>query len=694
MGIFRVETGWCWRGLTLVLRSYVTFPAQPQGFPLYTPHSWPKIESTPEPFLGMQVLLLQGPVGTRPWPGCRNECFKYWNKSRFMDGQRKLALIAPVDLLHYPHAMRAGLFLSLGFVTISLGVALLLPKGYALAVLGDALQVGLVGAATLLAFQNFVRSHSRVRVFWLLIFVGAAMWLASLIVWSAYEVWYERPAPDVPLVDVLLFVKLVPFTAAALLEPHRSHDSRFRAFGLLDVSILMLYSLYLYAFGVFAYRLIPGALPTYNLHFNIADAIGNQVFTLVAAISLFRTTGVWRGIYRIYFCAAACYCLASDLSNVAIDTGGYYTGSLYDVPLVASMAAFVYLTLAGRSVERGQPAEASPITLQEEEEPSRATFLSSHLAMIVTVSTPVIGLWLLTNTSSQSEFFRFRMATTLLTIFLLTLLLSIKQDLLTAGLVGSLLRLSEAYSSINRFKTHLTQSEKLASLGQVVAQVANVIKGCMSYIRQASNRMTVRPDCESRIQSMAGKIGQYAQRTDALVENMLRFAQETPLQFAPVQLKTLMESALQLSRVTKIPNLHVDLTEEGTCPLVRGDSSQLLHVFLQIIANAVDALEDVSGGSFEIFIRRSGTQVSIEFADSGPGLKEPERVFEPFYTTKPVGKGTGLGLSTCYGIVQQHDGEISCRNRSEGGALFSIQLPVMLENPATDARDLAMEDAR
>ena len=273
-----------------------------------------------------------------------------------MDDQRKLAPSPAVDLLHYPHAMRAGFYLCLGVVAISLGVALLLPKGYALTAIGDAFQVILVGAATFLALQNFFRSHSRVRVFWLLIFVGAFLWLASLVVWSAYEVWCARPVPDVPLVDALLFVKLVPFTAAILLEPHRTHDSRFRAFGFLDVSILMLYSLYLYTFGVFAYRLVPGGTDSYNLRFNVADAIGNQLFTLIAASALFRTKGPWRGIYRIYFFAAACYCLASNLGNVAIDTGRYYTGSFYDVPLVAAMAAFVYLTVAGRSVEMGQPS--------------------------------------------------------------------------------------------------------------------------------------------------------------------------------------------------------------------------------------------------------------------------------------------------------------------------------------------------
>lgn len=611
-----------------------------------------------------------------------------------MDDRRKLAPNPSVDLLHYPHAMRAGLFLCFGLVAISLGVASLLPKGYALTVIGDGLQVILVGAAAFLALQNFFRSHSRVRVFWLLIFVGALLWLASLMVWSVYEVVYVQPVPDVPLVDALLFVKLVPFTAAILIEPHRSHDSRFRAFGLLDVSILMMYSLYLYVFSVFAYRLIPGGADSYNLHFNVADAIGNQAFTLIAALALFRTKGAWRGIYRIYFFAAACYCLGSDLGNVAIDTGRYYTGSLYDLPLIAAMAAFVYLALAGRSVDQGQAKEPLRENL-EEEEPSRATFLSSHLAMLVTISTPIIGLWLVTSDSSPAELFPFRIATTLLTIFLLTLLLSIKQDLLTGGLIGSLSRLSETYSSINRFKTHLILSEKLASLGEVVAQVANVIKGCMSSIRQASNRISVRPDSEARIHSMAGKIGQYAQRTDALVENMLRFAQETPLRFEPIQLRPLIESALQLSRITKIANLHVDLTEEGSCPMVRGDSSQLLHVFLQIIANAVDALEGRDGGALEIFIRSSPTHARIEFVDSGPGVKDPERVFDPFYTTKAVGKGTGLGLSTCYGIVHQHAGEISCRNLPGGGAVFSIQLPAIADNQqADDGHAMAMEDAR
>lgn len=574
---------------------------------------------------------------------------------------------------HSSRALRNSLFLWAGFVPCSLLAGTLLAKGSLLTAIGDLLQVALIAAAALLAFQNFRTSRANVRGFWLLIFVGAVLWLTSLVLWSVYELWFQRPAPDLPAVDILLFVKLVPLTAAFALDPHTSRDSRSRTFGLLDVSILILFSLYLYTFYVFAYRLLPGAADVYNYHFNLTDAIGNLIFTLVAAYYLFRAEGPWRWMFRIYFLAAALYGLGSDLGNVAIDQGDYYTGSLYDVPLVASLAAFLCFCLLGRALLRDQassaPAQAGPEDLHEPQ-----TFYSSQLAMLVTLSTPVIGIWLLTR-SSANELFAFRLVITLATIFVLTLLLSIKQDLLAASLIGTFQRLSDTYSTIDRFKSHLTQSEKLASLGELVAQIANQIKGAMTNIRELSAGITLRPDADPRIPSMAGKIGQYAQRTDALVQNMLRFAQETPLEIVSLEVKPLIESALHLSRISKLPNIRVDLHQLGPSSLVRGDSSQLLHVFLQIISNAIDALEEVGGGTLDISISPAGSRVNIQFADSGRGIQEPEHVFEPFYTTKPVGKGTGLGLSTCYGIIQQHEGEISAHNRAQGGAAFIILLP-------------------
>ena len=86
-----------------------------------------------------------------------------------------------------------------------------------------------------------------------------------------------------------------------------------------------------------------------------------------------------------------------------------------------------------------------------------------------------------------------------------------------------------------------------------------------------------------------------------------------------------------------------------------------------------------------------GEQVVLQFSDSGPGIKEPHRVFDPFYTTKPIGKGTGLGLSAVYGVVQDHKGLITCQNKTEGGALFVLVLPIASENASAPWRPLVLE---
>ena len=97
--------------------------------------------------------------------------------------------------------------------------------------------------------------------------------------------------------------------------------------------------------------------------------------------------------------------------------------------------------------------------------------------------------------------------------------------------------------------------------------------------------------------------------------------------------------------------------------------------FVEIIENAMDALEEAGGGSLEDHAQRQGNEAVLQFSDTGPGIREPQRVFDPFYTTKPVGKGTGLGLSAVYGVIQDHDGQITCQNQPEGGALFVVRLP-------------------
>jgi two-component system NtrC family sensor kinase len=118
-------------------------------------------------------------------------------------------------------------------------------------------------------------------------------------------------------------------------------------------------------------------------------------------------------------------------------------------------------------------------------------------------------------------------------------------------------------------------------------------------------------------------------------------------------------------------------------PAVMGDAQQLQQVFLNILNNAYDAIEE-SGRAGKIWLKTAsaGHSIEISLADNGTGIVDVERIFDPFYTTKPTGKGTGLGLSICYGIVRAHGGEIQCSNNADGmGSTFSIRIPAAIEAP-------------
>jgi two-component system, NtrC family, sensor kinase len=123
-------------------------------------------------------------------------------------------------------------------------------------------------------------------------------------------------------------------------------------------------------------------------------------------------------------------------------------------------------------------------------------------------------------------------------------------------------------------------------------------------------------------------------------------------------------------------NIRVHLELASDLPVTAADPHQLQQVFLNLVNNAVDAiLESASEGDLWVNSALRGDRLIVEFTDSGPGVREPSKVFDPFYTTKPVGKGTGLGLSICYGIVSEHGGTIRVRNVQPHGAAFTIEMP-------------------
>ncbi|HEU5399986.1 MAG TPA: ATP-binding protein, partial [Terriglobales bacterium] len=110
-------------------------------------------------------------------------------------------------------------------------------------------------------------------------------------------------------------------------------------------------------------------------------------------------------------------------------------------------------------------------------------------------------------------------------------------------------------------------------------------------------------------------------------------------------------------------------------PWTWGDAAQLTDVCLQLLGNAADALGE-KGGIITVRTHSENGLVTLEVIDDGSGISEPNRVFDPFYTTKGPGKGPGLGLSVCYGIIADHKGEITAENLPDGGARFTVRLPM------------------
>ncbi len=539
-------------------------------------------------------------------------------------------------------------------------------------------QFFLLAIATIFFAIKGVSARATQRAFWLLIAFGFCVLSVNMFLWAYYELWLKQPVPSLPIGEFLLFIKLVPMLAALALQPQKERSDRTRVLGLFDFSSLLVCWTYVYFFWAMAYLLAANDLARYNRSSDAADAVGNQVCLIILVVVAIRSRGRWRGFYLHFLGAFALYSFSSILINQAIDSGRYYTGSFYDVPLTAAMAWFC-VTAINYNVDSPSGGPQSSGEPKIENLSSSISILwSARLAMLAALSTPLIGLSLVVGGDTQEPVRHFRILLTLFTMFLLTILLMFKQDLLNFRLGGYLREASEAYSDLRRFEDQLVQNEKLASLGKLVARVAHEINSSMRVVGRNIEVLNSLPCGDRNRQKMTAKIEESARRTNNLVESMLSFAQEMPVHREAVNIKPLLESAMSLMRAERRHSVQVEIHEKGAIPMVKADANQLVQVFLHIIANAIDAMEESQLGMLTIMLRANQESVEIEFADTGSGLRDPRRVFEPFYTTKPVGKGVGLGLSTCYGIIRQHGGEIDCRNRPEGGAVVRVLLPVVM----------------
>ena len=247
----------------------------------------------------------------------------------------------------------------------------------------------------------------------------------------------------------------------------------------------------------------------------------------------------------------------------------------------------------------------------------------------------------------------------------------------------------QAYDNLRRTQEQLLHSEKMAAVGQLISGVAHELNNPLTAILGYSQLLTSSGQLSTQGMEYSDKLYKQAQRTHRIVQNLLSFARQHKPERIAVQLNQILEDTLALRDYDlRMSNIRVHFSLAPDLPATAADPHQLQQVFLNIVNNAVDAiLEDSKDGDLWVRTEAKGDSLVVEFTDNGPGVKDASRVFDPFYTTKPVGKGTGLGLSICYGIITEHGGSIRVRNLQPKGASFTIELPYQSTINASDGDD-------
>lgn len=313
-------------------------------------------------------------------------------------------------------------------------------------------------------------------------------------------------------------------------------------------------------------------------------------------------------------------------------------------------------------------------------------------ALLETQPLPVIGMeaYILTDTAPVIEAARLRamLVAALMALFgALLWALSIRRAALARELVlreeanaALEARVEKRTGQLKRAQDDLVQAGKLSALGQMAAGISHELNQPLAAIQSFSENAQVflERDQPEKAAGNLGRIADLTGRMARIIKNLRAFSKKEGEATGDVALGRVVDDALEIAAARlRAENVALHWQRPEGEIIAQGGAVRLQQVVLNLISNAVDAMAGASHKRIEISVRETATEAQITLRDTGPGLEAPEKIFEPFYTTKTTGSedGMGLGLSISYGIVQSFGGAIKGENHPEGGAVFTVTLP-------------------
>jgi two-component system NtrC family sensor kinase len=254
-----------------------------------------------------------------------------------------------------------------------------------------------------------------------------------------------------------------------------------------------------------------------------------------------------------------------------------------------------------------------------------------------------------------------------------------------AGLVSirDITNQKRAETEKQELEQQLQLTGRLAAVGELAAGVAHELNNPLAAVQAFAQLLSAKKEMDGTTKDDLETIYREAQRATRITGNLLSFARRHKPEKQLVDINDVLEKSIELHAYRmRVNNIDLVMDLDRDLPRIMADFHQMQQVFVNIITNAEQAMTETYGrGRLCATTRRSGEMIQVRFADDGPGMSEEDlhRVFDPFYTTKEVGKGTGLGLSICYGIVQEHGGNLTATSKLGEGATFTVEILIVTE---------------